>query len=210
VCSSDLNPYERCICAVGEILCQYDNDQRFVVLGFGGIVEGRPNHCFNLTFNPEAPEVLGLNGILGAYRHALSQVPLSGPTLFTPLIRTASAAADQAWQASRTYSILLIITDGVINDMDDTIDAIIDAGDKALSIIIVGVGGANFDAMRALDADENQLVSRQGRKMARDIVQFVPFRKFANQHYSKLAAEVLAEIPKQFIEWANFHGILPY
>jgi hypothetical protein len=204
-----MNSYEQCIRAVGEILCQYDTDQRFPVLGFGANVQGVPNHCFSLTFNPQATEVFGLDGILGAYRHALTQVQLSGPTLFAHIIRYAAAAADQGWMSSRTYSILLINTDGVINDMDDTIDAIVEAGKKPLSIIIVGVGSANFNAMEVLDADDQPLVSRRGQKMVRDIVQFVPFRRFANKHYSFLAAEVLAEVPRQFIDWANLHGILP-
>jgi hypothetical protein len=204
-----MNPYETCIQAVGEILGQYDSDQLFPVFGFGGQVNNRPNHCFELTFNPQAPYVQGLNGILGAYRNAITQVPLSGPTLFAPVIRRASTEADRAYRESRTYSILLIITDGVINDMPDTVDAIVDAGSLPLSIIIIGVGPADFGAMNALDADDHPLVSRQGKKMIRDIVQFVPFRKFEKEHYTVLASEVLAEVPTQFVQWANMHGIRP-
>ena len=36
--------------------------------------------------------------------------------------------------------------------------------------------------------------------MARDIVQFVPFRDFKNQPLAALARETLAEIPTQVIE----------
>lgn len=46
-----------------------------------------------------------------------------------------------------------------------------------LSIIIVGVGEANFDKMDVLDADDTPLYSNAHKKqMERDIVQFVPFR----------------------------------
>ena len=48
-----------------------------------------------------------------------------------------------------------------------------------LSIIIVGVGSADFSAMDELDADEVPLYSKRfKKKMAADIVQFVPFREF--------------------------------
>ena len=117
--------------------------------------------------------------------------------------------AIQAWQESRTYTILLIVTDGIINDMMDTIDAIVDAGNKPLSIIIVGVGNANFDAMDVLDADDEPLVSRAGYKMVRDLVQFVPFNEFAKKHYTALAAAVLDEVPRQLVEWAELNGIRP-
>jgi hypothetical protein len=151
--------------------------------------------------------VQGLRGILDAYRNAICQIPLSGPTLFAPVIRRASVDADRSYRESRTYSILLIITDGVINDMRATIDAIVDAGTIPLSIIIVGVGPADFTAMEVLDADDQPLVSTSGKRMVRDIVQFVPFRKFARLHYTTLAAEVLAEVPTQVVEWAMMHGI---
>ena len=52
------------------------------------------------------------------------------------------------------YNILLIITDGVINDMKRTCDAIVDATRLPLSIIIVGVGDADFSNMDTLDGME--------------------------------------------------------
>jgi hypothetical protein len=204
-----MNQYEQCIMAVGEVLCPYDTDQLFPVMGFGAKVAGNVSHCFPLTFNPQAPNVQGLPGILQVYRHALSQVELSGPTCFAHVIRFATQTAVNSFREGRTYTILLILTDGIINDMADTIDAIVAAGKLPLSIIIVGVGNANFDAMDVLDADDVPLVSRTGVKMCRDLVQFVPFSKFANRHYSVLAQEVLDEIPRQLCEWAEMNGVYP-
>lgn len=49
--------------------------------------------------------------------------------------------------------------------------------------------------MDVLDADDKPLYSDRFKKyMARDIVQFVPFEEFMNDHY-KLAKEVLTELP---------------
>ena len=42
------------------------------------------------------------------------------------------------------YFVLLICTDGVITDFNHTVDAIIDASSLPMSIIIVGVGDADF------------------------------------------------------------------
>jgi len=69
------------------------------------------------------------------------------------------------------YQILLIITDGIINDMDKTIDEIVRGSSLPLSIVIVGVGEADFESMDVLDADETPLYSKKYRKyMSRDIV----------------------------------------
>ena len=49
-----------------------------------------------------------------------------------------------------------MLTDGAISDMVATKRAIIAASTLPMSIIIVGVGGANFDAMDELDCDEGR------------------------------------------------------
>ena len=67
---------------------------------------------------------------------------------------------------------MLIITDGIISDMQHTIDEIVDGSSLPLSIIIVGVGSADFSSMDVLDADDEPLYSQRYRKhMAADIVQ---------------------------------------
>ena len=63
-------------------------------------------------------------------------------------------------QYKQKYTICLILTDGVINDLQATIDEVVQGSVLPLSIIIVGIGGAEFDQMEQLDADENPLWSK--------------------------------------------------
>ena len=78
-----------------------------------------------------------------------------------------------------------------------------------LSIIIVGVGNADFGPMEVLDADETPLYSQRYKKyMASDIVQFVPFREFA-QNPMLLAKETLTEVPGQLVNFFRTQGIVP-
>ncbi|XP_037981202.1 copine-5-like isoform X6 [Motacilla alba alba] len=112
------------------------------------------------------------------------------------------------------YFVLLIITDGVISDMAQTKEAIVNAAKLPMSIIIVGVGQAEFDAMVELDGDDIRISSR-GKVAERDIVQFVPFRDYmtggpgAGLSMAGLAREVLAEIPDQLLSYMKARGIKP-
>ena len=54
-----------------------------------------------------------------------------------------------------------MLTDGAISDMVETKKSIIRASRLPMSIIIVGVGGADFAAMDELDADEKRCVHVQ-------------------------------------------------
>jgi len=89
--------------------------------------------------------------------------------------------------ALQNYFVLLIITDGVISDMADTKRAIVYASTLPYSIIIVGVGSADFSAMDALDCDSGLLRDHDGHVAQRDIVQFVPFRHFENVSYGGIS-----------------------
>lgn len=126
--------------------------------GFGGHVGGQTSHCFALTFNNAQPEVPGVEGMVGAYRNAFNYVALSAPTHLAPVIRQAHELA-QADGASRQlrYTVLLLLTDGQSNDVDETVRAIVDASTSPLAVVIVGVGGADFSAMDFLDSDGKAL-----------------------------------------------------
>ncbi|XP_010566454.1 PREDICTED: copine-3 isoform X3 [Haliaeetus leucocephalus] len=169
------------------------------------------SHEFPLNFNPSNPFCNGIQGIVDAYRACLPQVKLYGPTNFSPIInhvaRFAAAATQQ--QTASQYFILLIITDGVITDLDQTRTAIVNASKLPMSIIIVGVGGADFDAMEFLDGDNGVLRSSSGEPAVRDIVQFVPFRKFQNSPKEALAQCVLAEIPQQVVNYFSTYKLQP-
>mmetsp|Transcript_23071 Transcript_23071/g.16405 ORF Transcript_23071/g.16405 Transcript_23071/m.16405 type:complete len:81 (+) Transcript_23071:1431-1673(+) len=79
--------------------------------------------------------------------------------------------------------------------MNRTIDQIVRGSSTPLSIIIVGVGNANFNSMDILDGDDEALYSRVTQKYSEaDIVQFVPFNKFKDNP-ALLAKETLYETP---------------
>ena len=206
------NEYIKALTAVGEVCQDYDTDKMFPAFGFGAQLppDMQVSHEFALNFNPTNPYCQGIQGVVAAYQNAISQVTLHGPTNASPIINHVARFAEQAAQENKAsnYFVLLLLTDGVLSDMSSTIDAIVRASHFPLSIIIVGVGAADFTDMNTLDCDDGRLKSRSG-TAARDIVQFVPFRDFANQHPWALAQAVLAEVPNQVSEYFHIKKITP-
>ena len=107
---------------------------------------------------------------MSAYTSSLYSVSLAGPTMFGPVINKAAEIATQSLQYSNNkYFVLLIITVcnkilcmtsvgqcyltehfcrmGVLTDIQETKDCIVRASDLPLSILIVGVGNADFKQM---------------------------------------------------------------
>ncbi|KAM9350547.1 copine-9 isoform 1-T1 [Symphorus nematophorus] len=210
-----MNAYAMALKAVGEIIQDYDSDKLFPAYGFGAKLppDGKISHAFPLSGENENPNCVGIEGVLEAYFQSLRTVQLYGPTNFAPVINKVANCAAEITDGSQ-YFVLLMITDGVISDMVQTKEAVVNAASLPLSIIIVGVGPAEFDAMEELDGDEVRVSSR-GRLAERDIVQFVPFRDYidrsGNQVLSmaRLAKDVLAEIPDQLLSFMKSRGIEP-
>jgi len=209
-----LNEYQKAISSVCQIILNYDYDQQVPVFGFGGkprfptMTTNTVSHCFPCSGNPSMPDVLGLPGIMEAYSFALRNVELSGPTYFAPLITEACQVCEMNKQTENdAYTILLILTDGEIHDMDATIDILVKAARLPLSIVIVGVGNADFGKMEVLDGDQG-LCNSKGQRAERDLVQFVPFRDFNGDMYL-LAQRVLAEVPDQLVDYMRLVGKKP-
>ena len=117
------NEYLHAIRAVGDILQYYDSKKHIPVFGYGATLptaaSTKASHCFALNGDIFNPEVDGLEGVTAAYKNALKTVDLWGPTNFAPTIELICDMAEEAKvsQRNQQYFILLIITDGIINDM---------------------------------------------------------------------------------------------
>ena len=206
--------YEVAIKSCGSIVGYYDYDQLFPVYGFGGRppLSNKVSHCFNLTFTDD-PNVQGLPEVLKTYRNSLFQIKFDGPTYFAPVITQVMNEIKREMDngINNHYYILMILTDGIINDMDATCDVIYDAAFLPLSIIIIGIGNANFTNMETLDGDDELLRNSKDEVTKRDLVQFVQFNKYANRVenegvINELAEDVLKEIPRQVEEYFALTG----
>jgi len=202
------NDYEQAIRACGMIVAYYDYNQSFPTYGFGAVVgnDKKPSMCFNINFK-ENPEIYLIDNVIEEYKNCFNNIQLAGPTLFCPMIRKVIKNIRKENNPLK-YHILLILTDGIIQDMQETIDALVEGSFLPLSVIIIGIGNDHFQEMMVLDGDDVPLVSSNRIKRMRDLVQFVPFNKYKNNP-EKLAEQVLEEIPSQVIDYYTMNNIFP-
>jgi hypothetical protein len=118
-------------------------------------------------------------------------------------MQTAAATAMSNQQKAnaigkQAYTILLILTDGSVSDVDATARCINQIKDAPLSIVIVGIGQADFSSMKFLDDHSSDV----------DITQFVVFDQHKHSSTS-LTRATLDEIPSQLEAYFQRHGIMP-
>jgi Copine len=100
-----------------------------------------------------------------------------------------------------SYTILLILTAGSVEDVKETKQQLIEASNDPLSIVIVGIGDTDFSGMEFLDSFDD------AHDAGRDITKFVRFNDYKS--YNALTEAVLDEIPDQLVNYYYDRGILP-
>ncbi len=192
----------------------YDSDKLIEFWGYGALIplsNGKKIKSWDFAINGSEsnPEVKGMDGVVEAYTRLIPNIELSGPTNFAPIINKLVASKTQELASGIVkFDIIIILTDGEISDMQDTIDAIVAASALPIGILIVGIGNGTFSNMHVLDADGTKLVSSRGIVAVRDNVQFVNFNQYRN-NLVKFTEESLAEIPKQLVDSMLSLGKMP-
>ena len=151
------NKYAKAIKSCGNILKEYDDDQRFPVFGFGGVPENgkEVSHCFNINGKRD-PSINGMDEVIRSYLNSLRTVEFVGPTYFQPVLKTIVETIKKEMKGLKaqdnalTYHVCLMLTDGKIEDMNETIDVLIEAAKLPISVIIVGIGNDDFGKMHTL------------------------------------------------------------
>lgn len=181
-----LNPYQSVITIVGRTLEKFDSDTLIPAFGFGDRAT-LDRKIFPLR--PDGSYCKGFRGVLDAYNEITPKVRMSGPTNFAPLIREAIRIVKK----TRQYHILVIVADGQVTNEKQTKDAIVEASNYPLSIVMIGVGDGPWDMMEEFD---DSLPTRQF-----DNFQFVNYNSIveaAANDDSTFALHALMEIPSQY------------
>ncbi len=188
-----LNPYQYVLNSVGATLEPFDDDHLIPVYGFGDKTTGGTGV---FSFKPNEEPCHYLTEAVQAYNQITPSINLSGPTNFAPIVRK---AIEIVRSSNNQYHILILIADGQVSDkyQADTRNAIVEASQYPLSIVMIGVGDGPWNEMEHYD-DE-----LKGRRF--DNFQFVNYQEvydYCKQYEvnfnTAFAIRTLMEIPDQY------------
>lgn len=188
--TTHLNPYQQVIKILCSTLEKFDDDGLIPVFGFG---DAKTTNHSVFPFYRDGHSCNGFQGVLKRYNEITPTIKLSGPTNFAPIINRAIKVQQQN---GNQFTILIIITDGMVTNVEETRRAIVEATNHPLSIVVVGVGDGPFDLMKEFD---DELPERRF-----DNFQFVYFNEVMTMNGGNENPEVafavacLMEIPEQY------------
>ncbi|KAK3769056.1 hypothetical protein RRG08_012006 [Elysia crispata] len=207
------NQYLNALEALGSVIARYDPEQKVGAFGFGAKPsQGAPtDFCLQLT---SSNWVKGIKGVSEAYHSILPSLTFAGPTYLAPVLDRAMEIADvKVTQDNQFYYVLLVITDGIINDVQEVVKKLVDASSLPLSVIIVGVGPSDFTLMEQFQqsAATPLFDGHTKKKAERSNVHFTALKTDALSHGSQslVVQETLGALSTQVLQYMKHRNISP-
>jgi len=207
-----LNDYQAGIQKMGSIMENFARGRHSSIWGFGGKIDGVDKPLFMM-----AERIAEARELLRTYEKKIVENSLfelggddTGGVQLQPLIEASTFRAIRSCKSRQSYTILCIFTAGNIVDIQESVDLICAASEDApLSIIIVGVGNRDFSAIeKVCTNDKGPMRDSRNVPIARDIVHFVSFKRFAG-NASEVVADAFKDIPEQFVQYFVTNGTKP-
>ncbi|XP_052807081.1 copine-9-like [Mya arenaria] len=209
-------PYMEVIEAFGGVICGFCTEVKIGMLGFGAKMKKSSviNHCFPLSNDWNRFYEYGIESAISRYKKAVKHIRMSGPTRLKPVISFAeSMAVREPTQDNQVYHVLLVITDGILNDIDDVLERLTSISHLPLTVVFAGVGPADFKLMECFSQDSTGFVGLKYRttSLNRKHTHFVSFSRENGQtiDLDRLARETLAVISSQITEYMRRKDIIP-
>jgi Copine len=202
--SAAYNDYEEAMLAVCSAMDPYSTKEHSC-WGFGA--KFPPDPVVRHLFQCGPTKVLGTQGVLAAYKSVFqSDFIMSGPTVLLQVLQAAAiqAKAQHVHMANTLptpdlgYTVLLIVTDGMADEFEETHRKLNVYGTVPLSVVIVGVG-------QSADYTRMHYLCNATAAGSRPIATFVEFR--SHQHDpTSLGRAALQQIPSQVCEYMARRG----
>lgn len=187
------NPYQQVLGIMCQILSAFD------LYGFGGKLNTNklvfPFQTININgFIVESPSIRS-EGTSESYNMISGDIGMLGPFSLAPIIQKAIEIVS----IRKSYHILLIITDGRLDDINKSINAIVEASKFPLSIVCIGVGKGPWDKLMSVS---DNIPERDF-----DNFQFVNFHEMVDRcegEAVEFAKNALLKVPIQY-EYIKTH-----
>ena len=198
--------YEAGLTNLFNLLYDLNCKQEIPVYGFGGLkTSSSPKarkeenmSCFSITRNPTNYKVSSLTEVIDDYKKCILNNTLGGHANFAEIIQKAIGIASfNQLQGDKEYTILVLLTDGIIQDLENTLNSIIEAANIPLSIIMIGIGDGDFESFENLDSQLGMYETAR-----RDYVSFIAYRDFI-EDTNQLKKKLMQEIPEQILEYVE-------
>ncbi|KAH0787738.1 Copine family protein [Histomonas meleagridis] len=193
------NDYESSFKAIGGIVEQYSNTKVCHCWIFGVKMNQQIYHAIPLTNKSGSSDLNRVKELGAAYWRILEKIQFDETCEITPSTLEALELIKGQKDPSK-YMVFLILINGDPLDLDKFIDLLFGSQNEPLSVVIVGIGTAEFNQTET-KLRESPLKNSEGKEFEREFVKFLKFNDFENiDNMTEVALKDVAEQAANWIE----------
>ena len=203
-----------------KVLSSISSGGRIGFLGFSALLNGCSSTSFSFNGNIRNPAISSPESALDLYDSLYKNLVPSKPTRIEPLIeRMRLMVKYQDRNKKKVYTVLVVLTDGDINDQLKCVDRLVETSLDPVSILFVGIGKTDFSKIEYLETgierrsthatnkqttqrDLSRLKDSKGKQGCRSIVKFVLYQNYAEKP-KELEEAIVRELSRQMNEYYN-------
>jgi len=183
-------------------------DEPIGVHGFGAQVPAPfndHNQCFALNFDKQCPFVMTADQVLTCYENALMRaIPDQTTKMSLTIIEAYNRVNNDLMQGIKVYKVVVILTHGMIDDLEKCQTYIAKTADKPISIVIVGVGyEGELSRLKSLDNSQNVQIGASGAHPVRQNCKVYLLENFPT--LEGMGASILADVTQQIHQYFAIH-----
>ena len=194
---------------ISSAITNYTKNHQFYVFGFGD----RPNNelingnIFNLNMNEDNSPINTIEKVIKTFNSCLSENKINPEDKrnFSSLIKKITKTIYSLYEL-RYYNVSFILTRGALenNDIQKTIDAIIENGYLPLTIFVIGIGKNDFSQIQKVLGTNHKRTSLGMEKMRNNVLFASLIQDFSNDD-ERLISWCIQELTKQIF---NFYSLI--
>ena len=214
---------ETAVESISDALLKKQKNPKIGFLGFSALKDGCRITSFAFNQSERNSSVCSTGEVLELYKKLYPTLEPTKPTRIEPVIeRVRLMIKYQDRNKPKVYSLLVVLTDGDIQDQHGCIDKIVECSSEPLSIVFVGIGLSNFHKLEFLESGVNQsglgsqksdakqqlprqlsrLKDSKGKEGCRSIVKFVYYQNYAGKQ-KELTEAIFRDLPTQMADYYN-------
>lgn len=212
---SHTNLYLGAMNTIFDTLAIFDENNSVSLYGLCAKIKGVFHEYFPITKmsnekddNSENNKYSSKDTMEKAYNYYRQMLQFWGPTKLSGFLNHAKDKAEKAFNENKnTYTVVTIITDGLIVDLRDIVDSISEMSMYPVYIVFVGIGEEKSDRefllLKQIDDNLNQIKNDNKKDAIHDIVKFVHFKTENLVEKSSFSQKLFYDIPDEVVRFMN-------
>jgi len=200
------NQYQATMSSIGQAIEPYSDGRKFHAWGFAAKYNGVLSYEFPLKSSDGSDELNGLRDLNNSYRNIVENIKPDMPIRIVPSTIQAIKLV-KGKKDPNSYMVHTIMIDDIPVDLDEFMDLLYENQYEPISIVIVGIGEADFTKFEEKCSKGPIRFNTYGAPFEREFFVFLKFSSYGMDSTDLMTSVALYSVQEQALHWVEMNSV---